>query len=98
MHLLERVLDVGGCDVEAVLGRELIAVAPEVLVPHAPPLGRVGRRAAGGDAVVRQAAVSTHQRMSVYRRCLRVTEPPVALARLQQMATRGCQHRGAASS
>ncbi len=45
-HLLEGELDVGRGDVEAVLRRQLVAVAPEVLVPHAPPLSRVGCRVA----------------------------------------------------
>ena len=41
-HLLEGKLDVGRGDIEAVLGRQLVAVAPEVLVSHAPPFPRVG--------------------------------------------------------
>ena len=41
--LLQGLLDVGRGDVEAVVRRQLVGVAPEVLVAHAPPLGRVGR-------------------------------------------------------
>ncbi len=41
--LLQGLLDVGGGDVEAVVRRQLVGIAPEVLVAHAPPLGRVGR-------------------------------------------------------
>jgi hypothetical protein len=45
-HLLEGELDISRGDVEAVLRRQLVAVAPKVLVPHAPPLPRVGRHIA----------------------------------------------------
>ncbi len=60
-HLFEGELDIGGGDVEAVLGRQLVAVAPEMLVPHAPPFPRVGRHVAvQGQAACRGDKFRAH--------------------------------------
>ena len=54
-HLLQGLLDVGGGDIEAVVWRQLVGVAPEVLVAHAPPLGRVGRARVDVQAAARRS-------------------------------------------
>ena len=40
-HLFQGLLDVGRGHVQAVVWRQLVRIAPEVLVAHAPPLARV---------------------------------------------------------
>ena len=41
--LLQGLLDICGRDIEAVIRWQLVGIAPEVLVAHPPPLGRIGR-------------------------------------------------------
>ena len=40
-HLFQRLLDIGGGHVQAVVRRQLVGVAPKVLVAHAPALARM---------------------------------------------------------